>query len=69
MAHALTEPDSIDKLISVDMSPAKGKISPEFAKYIEGSREVEKANVTSKKDADVILQNYEEVFLLHLRCI
>jgi len=65
MTQALTEPNSIDKLVSVDMSPAKGKISDEFARYIEGSREVEKAQVSSKKDADVILQKYEPVRVHH----
>lgn len=63
MAQALLEPDSISKLIAVDMSPAKGRISPEFAKYIDGMRKVQDAQVKSKKDADVILQDYESVRL------
>lgn len=61
MTHALAEPDSISKLIVVDISPARGAISPEFAKYIIGMREVDAANVSSKKDGDKILQSYEEV--------
>ena len=61
MSQALLEPDSLARLISVDMSPAKGKISPDFVKYIEGMREVQKTGVKSKKEADVILQKFEEV--------
>ncbi|CAD6584492.1 MAG: hypothetical protein CYPHOPRED_002735 [Cyphobasidiales sp. Tagirdzhanova-0007] len=60
MSQALLEPDSLARLISVDMSPAKGKISPDFVKYIEGMREVQKTGVKSKKEADVILQKFEE---------
>lgn len=61
MAHALADPDSLDKLIIVDMSPARGAISAEFARYIDGMRKVQAANVSSKREADVILQPYEEV--------
>lgn len=61
MAHALAEPDSLEKLISVDMSPAKGAISAEFARYIDGMRKVQEARVSSKKEADAILVPYEEV--------
>ena len=61
MAHALSEPESLERLISVDMSPARGAISAEFAQYIDGMREVQAAGVSSKKEADVILQKYEEV--------
>lgn len=61
MTHALSEPDSISKLIVIDISPAKGAISPEFAKYVTGMREVNEARVSSKKEGDHILQSYEEV--------
>lgn len=61
MTHALSEPDSISKLIVIDISPAKGAISPEFAKYVTGMREVNEARVSSKKEGDQILQSYEEV--------
>ena len=64
MTQALAEPDSISKLIVVDISPAKGAISPEFANYIVGMREVDQANVNSKKEGDKILQSYEEVCYL-----
>ena len=61
MAHALSEPEDLERLISVDMSPARGAISAEFAQYIDGMREVQAAGVSSKKEADAILQKYEEV--------
>lgn len=50
-------------LISVDMSPAKGKISPEFASYADAMLEVEHPNsdVASKAQADTILSKYEDV--------
>ena len=48
-------------LISVDMTPAIGKMSPEFAAYVEGMLEVEHAKVKSKGDADKILEKYEKV--------
>lgn len=59
MTQALLDSASISKLISVDMSPARGRISPEFAKYIDGMRAVDAAQVRSKKDADAILKDYE----------
>ena len=62
MSQALIEPETIAKLVVVDMSPAKGKISPDYAKYIEGMREIEQMGIKSKKEADVILQKYEQVW-------
>ncbi|KAL0253786.1 hypothetical protein I308_101162 [Cryptococcus tetragattii IND107] len=46
-------------LISVDMSPARGKISPEFASYTDAMMDIEKAQVKTKHEADVILQKTE----------
>ncbi|TYJ57736.1 hypothetical protein B9479_001590 [Cryptococcus floricola] len=46
-------------LISVDMSPAKGKISPEFASYTQAMIDIEEAKVRTKQEADKILQNTE----------
>lgn len=61
MTQALSEPDSISKLIVVDISPAKGAISPEFARYVKAMQEVNEAKVNSKKEGDEILKSYEEV--------
>ncbi|WVF66897.1 hypothetical protein IAT40_001640 [Kwoniella sp. CBS 6097] len=61
MAFALNE--SLNKplrsLISVDMSPAIGKISPEFAAYTSSMMDVEKARVKTKHEADAILKAVE----------
>lgn len=51
-------------LISVDMSPAKGKISPEFASYINAMMDIERARVKTKQEADVILQKTEPVLAI-----
>ncbi|AFR92707.1 mitochondrial protein [Cryptococcus neoformans C23] len=48
-------------LISVDMSPAKGKISPEFASYTNAMMDIETARVKTKQEADVILQKTEPI--------
>ncbi|WVQ73730.1 hypothetical protein IAR50_003310 [Cryptococcus sp. DSM 104548] len=46
-------------LISVDMSPAKGKITPEFASYTQAMIDIEEAKVKTKQEADKILQKTE----------
>ncbi|EIW69069.1 hypothetical protein TREMEDRAFT_31506 [Tremella mesenterica DSM 1558] len=46
-------------LIVVDMSPASGKISSEFAAYTKGMLEIEEAEIKTKSEADKILQKYE----------
>jgi hypothetical protein len=61
MAQALSEPDSISKLIVIDITPARAGISSDFVKYVDAMREVQNANVSSKKEGDKILQPYEEV--------
>lgn len=63
MAYALNPSFSprLRSLISNDMAPWIGKISPEFRQYAQGMKEVEEAKVGSKKEADAILQKYEKV--------
>lgn len=63
MAFALDQSFSprLRSLISNDMAPWIGKISPEFQQYAVGMKEVEEAKVTSKKEADKILEKYEKV--------
>lgn len=50
----------------VDMAPGVGKISPEFHSYINAMKEIEKAAVHSRKEADEILAEYEPVRPLYL---
>jgi hypothetical protein len=83
MAYALNKDlnGPLRTLVSVDMSPAVGKISPEyvsqpllkgtfgadcrFASYAESMLDVEKANVKTKAEADKILQKVEPVRPFH----
>ncbi|CED84045.1 Predicted alpha/beta hydrolase [Phaffia rhodozyma] len=50
----------LKSLISVDMAPAIGKISPEFSKYVNGMIQIESEDTKSKSEADKILSEYEE---------
>jgi len=67
MALALSDqPDHADRLarlVSVDMAPNRGKISDEFASYIDAFRAVQDAieagDVSSKSDADKVLERWE----------
>lgn len=61
MALALRPHPSISKLIVIDISPAVGAVSPEFASYIKGMEEIEAAEIHTRKEADAILSNYEPV--------
>lgn len=45
----------------VDISPAVGKISPEFGQYLEAMKAVDAANVSSRKEADELLAKTEPV--------
>ena len=51
----------VDRLISVDMTPKIGPISDEFARYIDGFRAIHEKKVKSKREADMILQDFEKV--------
>ncbi|CAO1636514.1 unnamed protein product [Sympodiomycopsis kandeliae] len=46
-------------LVSVDMSPARGPLSKEFAQYIDSMVEIQEEGVTSRSQADEILQKVE----------
>jgi len=50
----------IEKLVAVDISPAKGPISKSFQDYIDGFKEVNSSAVSSRKQADEILAKYEQ---------
>ncbi|POY74906.1 hypothetical protein BMF94_1882 [Rhodotorula taiwanensis] len=59
MALALGGCDPISKLVVVDISPAIGKLSPEFEAYIGAMKEIDAAKVHSRKEADEILERTE----------
>jgi hypothetical protein len=59
----------IEKLVVVDISPAKGPISSSFLTYIDAFREINSSRVSSRKQADEILAKYEKVSYLSCRYI
>ncbi|WFD31162.1 methionyl aminopeptidase [Malassezia sp. CBS 17886] len=50
---------TLSHLVSVDMSPAAGPISPEFMEYARCMLDIEKAQVHSRHEADEMLQKVE----------
>lgn len=60
MAVALRKQVNIGSLIPVDNAPVDAALKSDFSKYIIGMRKVEEANVSSLKEADRILQPYED---------
>ncbi|WFD27787.1 ribonuclease III [Malassezia nana] len=51
--------NTLSHLVSVDMSPAEGAISPEFMEYIRCMIKIDEMNVTSRSEADKELQKIE----------
>ncbi|ORY73634.1 Alpha/Beta hydrolase protein [Leucosporidium creatinivorum] len=62
MALALRPHEAIERLIVVDISPAVGKISPEFTQYLDAMKAIDAANVSSRKEADELLAKTEPDF-------
>ncbi len=65
MTLALSKPEAIENMVSVDNAPVDAVLNGSFAKYIQGMRRIEEAGVTSQSEADKILQEYEPVSLPH----
>ncbi|GAA5962725.1 hypothetical protein JCM3765_006180 [Sporobolomyces pararoseus] len=59
MALALGGCEPLSKLVVVDIAPGVGKISPEFQAYLNAMKEIDDAQVHSRKEADTILQKTE----------
>ena len=53
--------DFLEKLIVVDMSPARGPISGEYKEYIQAMKAIEAKGAKNRREADVVLQQFEEV--------
>ena len=51
--------DALSHLVSVDISPDRFAISPEFMEYGRAMLEIDKANLTSRSEADKILEKIE----------
>ncbi|BEJ12053.1 hypothetical protein CspHIS471_0205130 [Cutaneotrichosporon sp. HIS471] len=60
-AYALNKElnSNLRSLIAIDMSPATGKVAPIFMDYINAMREVEAAKVSSRAEADKIMEKVE----------
>ncbi|GAA5941305.1 uncharacterized protein JCM15063_006432 [Sporobolomyces koalae] len=59
MALALGGCEPLSKLVVVDIAPGVGKISPEFQAYLDAMKEIDAAQVHSRKEADAILTKTE----------
>ncbi|KAI1391138.1 alpha/beta-hydrolase [Hypoxylon trugodes] len=59
MTLALSQPSLISSLISVDNAPIDAALGGPFARYVQGMRRIDEANVTKQADADKILAEYE----------
>ncbi|GAA5881910.1 hypothetical protein JCM3774_001292 [Rhodotorula dairenensis] len=59
MALALGGCEPVSKLVVVDISPAVGKVSPEFQAYVDAMNRIQDAKVRSRKEADDILRETE----------
>ena len=55
--------DLLSHLIVADIAPAKGALSPEFQGYVDAMKQIEHSGVTTRKDAQHILSEYEPVRL------
>lgn len=53
-------PDLISSLVVADISPIRGRISPEFQNYADGMIQLEKLGVKSRKEAFDKLSEYEQ---------
>jgi hypothetical protein len=56
----------LSNLIVADIAPSRGDLSPEFQEYIEAMKRIVRSNVSTRKEAQEILSEYESVcFLPH----
>ncbi|KAI0012804.1 alpha/beta-hydrolase [Xylariaceae sp. FL0662B] len=60
MTVALSEPDLISDLVSVDNAPVDAQLNGGFGKYVQAMRRVNQAGVTRLGEADKILAEYEK---------
>lgn len=59
--HSDLPKDMLSNLIVADIAPSKGELSPEFKGYVEGMKKIEASKVASRKEAQAILTEFEEV--------
>ncbi|PSN59904.1 alpha/beta-hydrolase [Corynespora cassiicola Philippines] len=58
MTMALRDPSCCANIIAVDNAPVDAALASDFPRYVEGMQKIEKARVTSQRQADEILQAY-----------
>lgn len=63
MALALRSSNLLKALVSIDNAPVRGTLKSNFANYIEGMQQVEKARVMRQSEAEEILKSFETVGL------
>jgi pimeloyl-ACP methyl ester carboxylesterase len=59
MELALRNPTIPSKLVVIDMSPIRIKLSTEYNTHVQAMREINAAQLKRQKEADLILQKYE----------
>ncbi|KAK3325612.1 abhydrolase domain-containing protein [Apodospora peruviana] len=60
MTVALGHPTLIANLVSVDNAPVDARLESDFARYVQGMKKVDAANVARQAEADKILEPYEK---------
>ncbi len=60
MTLALSEPDLVANLISVDNAPIDARLESEFARYVRGMKKIDGSDVKRLAEADKILEPYEQ---------
>jgi len=60
MTLALTAPDMVNDIVSVDNAPVDSTLSRDFAEYVRGMKKVEDAKTTRQSEADKILEEFEK---------
>lgn len=60
MTLALSQPDLVADIASVDNAPVDKILGRDFARYVRGMQRIEEARVTRQSEADAILAEYED---------
>jgi pimeloyl-ACP methyl ester carboxylesterase len=62
MTLALQQPELIANLIAVDNAPVDAALKSDFHGYVQGMKEVERAQPTKQTEADELLKPYAKVW-------
>ena len=64
MTLSLKSPALVGPLVAVDNEQRRSILRDDFTKYIRAMRDIDRAQVSTQKEADEILQQYESVLFL-----